>query len=187
MATEEKTTPEQLAASQDAVCFAELPGSLAIVKVQGRGTFTNSVELKRLAEDLSSREPQLRIIIDLENCATMDSTFMGVLASVGLRQKRETGEKMTIVNANAQNVRLLQTLGLSHFMNVRTTRAGTPEVEAPEFQYPESGDISRHDRIVHMIEAHQTLCDADNKNELRFQSVLKYLSDSLNREENPTS
>jgi len=182
MATDEKTTPDQ-GTDRDSVCFAELPQGLAVVKIIGRGTFANSVELKKLGENLTERVPKGRIIVDLEECTTMDSTFMGVLASVGLRQKRDAGEKMTVVNANPQNVRLLQTLGLSHFMNVRSQVAEDAQAAPEDFKCATPEELSRYDRIVHMIEAHQTLCDADSQNELRFQSVLKYLGESLHKEE----
>ena len=36
-----------------------------------------------------------------------------------------------------------------------------------------------------MIEAHEKLCDIDSENVVRFESVLKYLHESLEREKNP--
>lgn len=169
----------------DTISFAELRGGIIVVRVVGRGSYANSVEFKRLADHMVSRygPGNYHFVIDLENCATMDSTFMGVLASIGLRQKRDDTERLTVVNANEQNLRLLQTLGLSHFMNVRPMgKSEQLNVKNGAFQVAERQELSKTDRIVHMIEAHENLTDADAENAVRFESVLKYLHESLDRE-----
>jgi hypothetical protein len=112
----------------------------------------------------------------------MDSTFMGVLASMALRQLKDTGERLLVIRANPQNVRLLETLGLAHFMTIRTSEA-SPAITDCQFKCTDPENVGRVDRIIHMIEAHQNLCSADSENNLRFESVLKYLKESLDREE----
>ncbi|MGI8906517.1 MAG: STAS domain-containing protein [Candidatus Sumerlaeaceae bacterium] len=181
MMTEEKMAAER-AQAQDSVCFAELPDGLVVVKIYGRGTFSNSVELKRLGDYMFERGVKPHFIIDLDACTTMDSTFMGVLASVALREKRELADNLVVVNANPQNYRLLHTLGLAHFMDVRTSNESAPDVENARFHTAETEEVPRLDQIIHMIEAHQSLCDVDSENEVRFKSVLQCLSDSLKRE-----
>lgn len=183
MMTEEKIAADR-AQAQDTICFAELPDGLVVVKITGRGTFSNSVELKRLGDSLFERSDGAKphFIVDLGGCTTMDSTFMGVLASVALREKREVADKLIVVNANPQNIRLLHTLGLAYFMDVRATNDAAPLVDEAQFNPAETEEVPRADRIVHMIEAHQSLCDIDSQNEVRFESVLKYLNESLKRE-----
>jgi anti-anti-sigma factor len=170
-------------AEQDAISFAECGGAV-VIRVSGRGSFANSVELKRISDHFFDKQGSqaCRFIIDLDDCQTMDSTFMGVLASIGLRQKRDSGELMAIVNVNAQNVRLLQTLGLAHFMHVRPKGAAAPDTSGASFQTAQKEDVSKVDRIVHMIEAHETLCDADSGNAVEFDKVLRFLRESLERE-----
>jgi anti-sigma B factor antagonist len=183
MMTEDKMTAEH-AQAQDSICFAELPGGLVVVKILGRGSFTNSVELKRLGDYLFERHAghKPHFIIDLDACTTMDSTFMGVLASVALREKREVADQLIVVNANPQNFRLLHTLGLAHFMDVRTSNEAAPNTDNARFREAEAEEVPRVDRIIHMIEAHQNLCEIDSENEVRFEGVLKYLNESLKRE-----
>ena len=185
-----RTVTEQTGApgaEQDTISFAEC-GDAVIIRVSGRGSFANSVELKQITDYFFDKQGAraCRFVMDLEDCSTMDSTFMGVLASIGLRQKRDGGEMMTIVNVKPQNVRLLQTLGLAHFMHVRP--AGTdaaPDTAGATFQTAEKRDVSKLDRIIHMIEAHETLCDAGSGNTVEFNQVLKYLRESLEREKQP--
>jgi anti-anti-sigma factor len=142
------------------------------------------VELRRLAEVVTqgTEGRNVRFVVDLDECITMDSTFMGVLASIGLNELKSLGEKLVIVNVNSQNMRLLKTLGLTQFMDVRQNHGDEIHVSDEDFHCLIKEDVSRTDRIVHMIEAHQDLCEADPSNNMRFESVLKYLQDSLKRE-----
>lgn len=183
MTTEQKTGGKQTV--EDSIAFATLPDNIVVIRVTGRGSFHNSMEMRNLADTVSTRTPgeAPRYIIDLDQCITMDSTFMGVLASIGLRQLRATGEKLTVVNANDQNTRLLSTLGLSQFINVRETDSENPQISNHEFQCLIKENASRRDRIIHMIEAHRDLCEVDPSNNLRFESVLKYLNESLKQED----
>ena len=127
----------------DTVSFAEMGDGVIVIRVVGRGSFANSVEFKRLTDHFAERlGGASRFVLDLGQCATMDSTFMGVLASVGLRQRRDSDELMVLVNVNPQNVRLLQTLGLSHFLNVRATGQGAPEVGNAEFRTAQPAKVS---------------------------------------------
>jgi len=170
--------------AEDSISFASLPDHIVVIRVTGRGSFHNSMEVRKLADAMTRGDGagDTRFILDLEECVTMDSTFMGVLASIGLNQLKNVGEKLAVINVNPQNMRLLKTLGLTQFMTVRETQAGTPQVSDDEFQCLIQEDASRTDRIIHMIEAHRDLCEADPSNNMRFESVLKYLNDSLKRE-----
>jgi anti-anti-sigma factor len=182
MMTEQKTAGEH--GINDSIAFAAMPDNIVVVRISGRGSFHNSMELRRLADAMFTRPAgeATRFILDLVDCITMDSTFMGVLASIGLKQLRGSGEKLAVLNANEQNMRLLSTLGLSQFIVVREADAGGPQVTGEEFHCLMKEEASRRQRIIHMIEAHQDLCEADPSNNLRFESVLKYLQDSLNEE-----
>ncbi len=169
---------------EDSIAFASLPDNIVVIRVTGRGSFHNSMELRNLVDTLAARPgcEGLRYILDLAHCVTMDSTFMGVLASIGLRQLRNSGEKLTVLNANDQNIRLLSTLGLTQFLNVRAADVETSQLSDSEFQEILKEDSSRRDRIIHMIEAHRDLCSIDPSNNMRFESVLKYLNESLKQE-----
>lgn len=180
--TEHKTA--QADNLSDSIAFAVLPENIVVIRVTGRGSFQNSMELRKVADAMFARPAgqATRFIFDLGECVTMDSTFMGVLASIGLKQLRSTGEKLTTLNTNPQNVRLLSTLGLSQFIVVREADDSQKQLTEEDFQSMIREDASRRERIVHMIEAHRQLCDADPSNNLKFESVLKYLEDSLVQE-----
>ena len=56
------------------------------VKVEGKGSFLNSGNLKEFAREMLDRGYR-EFVMDLADCAMMDSTFMGTMASVALRLK----------------------------------------------------------------------------------------------------
>jgi len=54
------------------------------VKIAGRANFAFSPDFKTLLNELAEKGYR-HFIIDLSNCVLMDSTFLGVLAGIGLR------------------------------------------------------------------------------------------------------
>lgn len=182
MMTDKPTTPS--AADADTISFADLGGGVIVIRIDGRGSFANSVEFQQLVDHLTERfaSEEYRLIVDLDKVSTLDSTFMGTLAGTGLRHRRDTGQLLVLCNVNDQCGRLLDTVGIKHFVDVRTHPPEAPGLSGADFQVADKSEVSRTDRIVHMIEAHQNLMDLDDDNAARFESVLKYLNESLDRE-----
>ncbi len=73
-------------------------GPAVWVKVEGKGSFLNSGNLKEFAREMLDRGYR-EFVIDLAHCAMMDSTFMGTMASVALRLKAT----LFIAGAGAKN------------------------------------------------------------------------------------
>jgi anti-anti-sigma regulatory factor len=59
------------------------------VKVEGKGNFLNSDDLKEFACEMLDHGYR-EFVVDLAGCVTMDSTFMGTMARLALRL-RELG------------------------------------------------------------------------------------------------
>src|SRR5437763_3562208 len=59
-------------------------GPTVWVKVEGKGSFLNSGNLKEFTREMVNRGYR-EFVVDLKNCAMMDSTFMGTMAGVALR------------------------------------------------------------------------------------------------------
>ena len=60
-----------------------------IVRIDGRACFQNSACLRDFIAELL-RQGKTRFVIDFQNCASMDSTFLGVLAGAALELKKST-------------------------------------------------------------------------------------------------
>ena len=55
------------------------------MKVGGKGSFLNSDNLKEFAREMLD-QGYGEFVVDLADCATMDSTFMGTMARLALRR-----------------------------------------------------------------------------------------------------
>ena len=162
--------------------FARVTADVTVIRIQGRGTFHNSIELQHLTRTLRDKNPLIRFIIDLDKCDYLDSTFMGTLARISLEQNKAGAGYTTVLNTQEHTQRLLRNLGLSYILDIRENTVSVP-VQEKDFQKADTQEpASKFDQIVHMIKAHEQLIDIDNQNEVRFQSVLKYLMESLDRE-----
>jgi hypothetical protein len=111
----------------------------------------------------------------------MDSTFMGTLAGISLRQKREGTGRTIVVNLGPQALRLLEILGMGHVLDVRESHEGA-HADRRDFRPGRPPELTRIDRAIHMIQAHERLVGLDNDNEVKFEGVLDFLRESLARE-----
>ena len=56
----------------------------ACIKISGRANFTSSIDFRTLITELRQKGYTF-FVLDLSECALMDSTFLGVLAGFGLK------------------------------------------------------------------------------------------------------
>ncbi len=170
-------------ASRDPIEFAQLPGGIVVIRVQGKGTHLVTPSLRHVFEATRESEPPTRYVVDLEQCASMDSTFMGMLASMGIDQRRRTGSSLIVANIVPHVRNLLNTLGLKHILELRAAPEPETEGQGARFTPAAAPQMTRLQRVVMMIEAHERLVDIDSNNEVKFEGVLKSLRESLRQEQ----
>jgi anti-sigma B factor antagonist len=165
----------------ETIYYARPSADIVVFRIDGRGSHLNSPALQQVAETCLKENPQTRFVFDLKACPTMDSTFMGALAGVTLRQQKNGGGKSTVVNLGPQILRLLEVLGLVHILDIRGESEDAPAAGA-QFRQSAAPDLSKLDRTVHMIQAHEQLVSLDGDNEVKFEGVLQCLKESLERQ-----
>src|SRR5881275_2252537 len=106
-------------------------GPAVWVKVEGKGSFLNSGNLKEFSREMLDRGYR-EFIVDLAGCAMMDSTFMGTMASVALRLKELGHGHLHIVHCRNRSQQLLSGLGLDQIFDIHSDGASAPECEALE-------------------------------------------------------
>ncbi|MFW5870033.1 MAG: STAS domain-containing protein [Candidatus Sumerlaeota bacterium] len=167
----------------DRVLYARVDDDTILVRIIGRGNHELSHTFKSLVDSANTDTTSVHYIIDLSQCTCLDSTFMGTMAAMALHQTAVRGDRPVVVNANATTERQLTTLGLNYLLDVCHESTEVPadnkEMKAVEGKC----DIDQYERITHMIEAHETLIDADSGNEVKFRGVLDALNQSLDNEE----
>jgi anti-anti-sigma regulatory factor len=152
------------------------------VKVEGKGSFLNSGNLKEFAREMLNRGYR-EFVIDLADCAMMDSTFMGTMASVALRLKELGRGHLHVVHCGNRSRELLSGLGLDHIFDIHANGTTAPECEALERGSKDrSRDTKKQEQAQTMLEAHEALCEAAPENLFRFKDVLDYLKQDLNHE-----
>ena len=157
-------------------------GPTVWVKVEGKGIFLNSGNLKEFAREMLDRGYR-EFVVDLADCAMMDSTFMGTMASVALRLKELGQGHLHIVHCKDRSQDLLSGLGLDQIFDIHANGARAPEYEALE-QTTESRppEVKKKEQTETMLEAHEALCEAAPENLFRFKDVLDFLRQDLHHE-----
>lgn len=157
----------------------------AFVKLPGRANFGSSVDFKTLINELRARSVN-HFVLDLGECVTMDSTFLGVLAGLALRNSdgKETaadGQKLLLdlLNPNARIADLLDSLGVVHLFNVLHQANPCTAIFEPvsnERPEPSKQEISRN-----CLEAHQLLMRINPDNVPKFKDVTQFLAEDLRK------
>jgi anti-sigma B factor antagonist len=157
-------------------------GPAVWVRVEGKGSFLNSGNLKEFAQEMVNRGYR-EFVIDLQHCAMMDSTFMGTMAGVALRLKELGHGHLHVVHCGSRSRELLSGLGLDQIFSIHTNGSTAPECESlePEGRADKSSEQKR-EQAQTMLEAHEALCQAAPENFTRFKDVLDYLKQDLHHE-----
>jgi len=146
------------------------------IRIEGRANFEYGPPLRNLAKELE-HETFSTISVNLKDCTGMDSTFMGILAKIGLRAK-QIGAAMEIINASASNIALLKGLGLSSLFKFiereEVFNLGDEWDEAGE-----KGDALDTAEAVH--DAHDTLMDVAPENIPKFKTVVDLAQKDINK------
>lgn len=158
-------------------------GSLFWMRIEGKGTFQNSVELKRCFQSVIARGTK-EFVVDLERCPTMDSTFLGTLTGAALNLRESGGGGLSILNANERNQHLLTSLGLDHILDldvdgtawVAERRQVCKQLAQCEGQ---AAPVCKEEQARQVLQAHQALTEANEDNLCRFRDVIQFLEDEL--------
>ena len=108
------------------------------------------------------------VYIDLSQCRGMDSTFMGTLVGTS-NQLEISGGGLVIANPSEHNQRLLEMLGVSSVIPVRT------DVVVPDTDFVPLScdkDLSRDDRAQVIRRAHEHLIKLSKENESKFRPII---------------
>lgn len=163
--------------SKDLVYTAVLKDT-AWIRIEGRGNFLNSHPVKswvlsKMEEGFSS------LIINLADCKSMDSTFMGALTGASLRMKRLGRSPITLANITAHNRRLLETLGLDNFFTLKEKLEIDTDLEWERLHIESLGKL---ETTKHMVEAHEQLIDTGEAAKKQFQGVHDMIKKDLKKQ-----
>jgi anti-anti-sigma regulatory factor len=145
-----------------------------LIKIVGRANFEYAPPLRNLANELEN-DSYSRISVNLKECTGMDSTFMGILAMIGLRAKK-SGAEMEILNASDSNKYLLKGLGLTSLFSFSYKNTE----DMVEWTMPEASR-DKLDTAEAVVDAHDTLMDVTPENIPKFKSVVNFARKDLEK------
>ena len=144
-----------------------------LVRIEGRASFTNSGSLKDFCTEMI-RQGKRRFVFDFQQCTSMDSTFLGVLAGAALELRRQTPPgTLTLARVGERNLELIRNLGLHRLATVDA--GGFPMNFAGGAQVLDTKAKSEIESARLVLEAHENLVAADADNAAKFQDVLAFL------------
>lgn len=158
-----------------AACF----GQDVWVRVVGRGTFECSPELKEHVRKLIEKGYH-EYIINLIDCEQMDSTFMGTIAGIAQRLRKEGKGLLKVVNANSYNQEQMENLGLDQLFSIQPLSHGKEQPPSDDcyccckkpILSRESEKLARREVL---ISAHKALVLANQANAKKFQNFFESL------------
>ena len=145
-----------------------------VVRIDGRACFQNSACLRDFVTEML-RQGKSRFIIDFQNCSSMDSTFLGVMAGIALELKRPAKHgSLVVTRVGTRNLELMRNLGLHRLLTIDVADlTPAPAEGAGKGLVCQDRPEIENARLV--LEAHENLVAADESNRAKFQDVLTFL------------
>lgn len=159
------------------------------LRCSARGSFVNSPALKTLAEQYLA-EGGNTIIVDLELCPGVDSTFMGTLAGLA-RRCMALGGTLQVASPTTRAREAMESLGLDMLMEIDPPAAfWTADISArraaltsaEEALPTDAAPMTELERTKHVLEAHNTLRAMNRRNDETFGYVCETLEEDLLRQ-----
>ena len=147
-----------------------------VVQVNGKANYLNCNAFREFIEKVIAGGSR-KLYIDFENCKGMDSTFLGILAGTAIQLRKLTplGE-LIVGNLSKRNYELICNLGLQNLLTISKDQAAASKA----FDALKNQEVSDAKNI---LKAHENLTDADQENEGKFQDVIAFLRNQVDKQE----
>jgi anti-sigma B factor antagonist len=153
-----------------------------VVKINGKASFLNSNPMKELFDQLTE-QGKARFIIDFQKCSGMDSTFLGILAGLGIKMmKLNPPGSVVLCRLGSRNRELVRNLGLHRLLTLDDgDHEAEAEVESAEGLQAvgESEKLSEVENARLVLQAHENLVEIDASNKTKFQDVISFLKNQM--------
>src|SRR4051812_39383193 len=148
-----------------------------VIRIDGRASFQNSSCLHDFFAEML-RLGKTRFILDFQHCASMDSTFLGVLAGAALQvRKLNPPGSIIVTRVGLRNLELIRNLGLHRLITVDAR--DFPMNFGPSATNLQCGNRTELEHARLVLEAHENLVATDESNRSKFQDVLTFLKNRV--------
>ena len=154
-----------------------------VVKIVGKASFQNSGPVKALFDKLVIQGKR-DFVIDFQSCTGMDSTFLGILAGLGIKlMKKETKGSVVLSRLGTRNYELVKNLGLHRILVVDDGTITTEAISSGAME--KIGTENKRTEIENarlVLEAHENLVQIDASNQAKFQDVIAFLKNQVDED-----
>jgi anti-anti-sigma factor len=150
--------------------------SSVFILIEGKANFLNANTFKHFIDNSLSKKIS-HYIIDFEHCTGMDSTFLGIIAWLGLQIKQSKNKSHLIVrNLNKRNKELFNNLGLQNFIATEEAIIEAHTKNPDQFQALEEAERFE---AIDILNAHKNLVKARKENASLFKDLINILEDKV--------
>lgn len=151
-----------------------------IVKINGKASFMNSQPVKDLFDRLVE-QGKSRFVVDFQHCSGMDSTFLGILAGLGIKlMKMEPKGSVVLCRLGMRNHELVHNLGLHRLLTLDEGESNPAGVDnAPMEALNNAGKLTEIENARLVLQAHENLVEIDESNKTKFQDVISFLRNQM--------
>ncbi len=180
--------------NSDPSFIAQRIDDLLWLRLLNRGSFMNSPSVKAAADEFLAQGGVL-IVIDMEICQGVDSTFMGTL--IGISNSCEAaGGALQIASPTERTRSAMESLGLDMILEIDPPeapwRSQMAQIRAYVQEQSENEEtsedvasptLSELDRTKLVLKAHQALSELNEQNKESFGYVCESLEEELRQHE----
>ena len=147
-----------------------------VVQVNGKANYLNCNAFRQFIEKVIAGGSR-KLFIDFEDCKGMDSTFLGILAgtAIQLRKLTPVGE-LIVGNLSERNYELICNLGLQNLLTISKDQVAASKT----FDALKNQEVSDAKNI---LKAHENLTAADQENAGKFQDVIAFLRNQVDKQD----
>ena len=155
------------------------------VRIDGRGDVFLAPLVKKFTDQLlessSSQDSPPKLVLDMEVCTGMDSTFMGMLAGLAIKFQGIPQSVLQLCFVSQKNVDSLEELGIDSLLDINPSVAEWadqfPHVRTTLKVWGPDQKSSPDAKLI--LDTHKTLGSLNEKNKAEFSGVIKTFEDQL--------
>lgn len=157
------------------VYYAEQDGT-GVIRFEGTISYTIANAIERFLDELFSRNAFTRLIVDLNETESIDSTGLGLLARIANGVRRRDGSQPLLFSTQPDINTLISSICLD---TVFTLCDGPPPL-LPGTALP-AGNPSEIEMAQTILEAHRVLSEMNDANHALFQNVVDAFEKELGK------
>lgn len=164
--------------AQPEILFAHV-AQCCFIKLRGELRYTHATGIDDLISQITQQQiPCNQLVIDLNQAQFMDSTYIGLLASLARFCRQQQLPKPTLFSTNVEINSLLYGLCLEQAFTIIEQATDAPLALDKAHVITEKAYTEQQQGVM-ILNAHQALIDLNDKNKAAFQPVVDLLKQQL--------